>query len=85
MRWIFLLVAVIGFSLAFAAKTAGLLEIGLLLGFVGLFAAFFAFAAAKIAATARPDTVLLSDVGKLRAEAGKAAPPQPPSPGAGGT
>jgi hypothetical protein len=61
MRWIFLLLAIIGFSLAFAAKTAGLMGLGFLVGLVGLFGSFFGFAAARIASIARPDTVLLTD------------------------
>ena len=82
MRWIFLVLAVIGFSLAFSAKTAGLMEIGFLAGFAGLFGAFFGFAAARIASTSRPDTVLLTDVTKMRATAAKPVAAQPPAGGA---
>ena len=83
MRWIFLVLAIIGFSLAFAAKTSGLMEIGFLVGFVSLFAAFLGFAATRIASTSRPDTVMLSDVAKLRTGAAKPAVQQPPPAGSG--
>jgi hypothetical protein len=82
MRWIFLLLAVIGFSLAFATKSTGLMEIGFVVGFVSLFAAFLGFAAARIASTSRPDAIILSDVSKLRAGAAKPAAQQPPLTGA---
>jgi hypothetical protein len=84
MRWILLLIAFVGFSVAFAARTPGLMGVGLLLGFVGLFAALFAFAAARIAATARPDTALLSDkeLAALRArKRNPGSPTQSPTPG----
>lgn len=61
MRWILLVVAIFGFSLGFSAKTPGLMGIGLLVGFVGLFAALLSFAAARIAANSQPDSTLLSD------------------------
>jgi hypothetical protein len=61
MRWISLLAAVFGFAVAFASKTAGMMAFGLLLGFGCLFTALFAFAAARIASTARPDAALLTD------------------------
>ncbi len=84
MRWILLLLAVLGFGLGFSAKTPGLMGIGLLLGFGGLFAALFAFAAARIAATSQPAAVLLSDkdISALRASLRKpaVAPPTPQSP-----
>jgi hypothetical protein len=77
MRWIMLVAAFLGFSLAFAARTPGLMGIGLLVGFIGLFAALFGFAAARIAATAQPDSTLLSDKDliALRANLRKPAPP----------
>ncbi len=61
MRWIMLLAAVLGFGLAFSARTPGLLGLGLVIGFVCLFFALLGFAAARIAATARPDTAMLTD------------------------
>lgn len=82
MRWILLVVAVFGFGLTFAAKTPGLMGIGLLVGFIGLLGALFAFAAARIAATSRPDAVLLSDkdINTLRTSLRKPAPPKPGPP-----
>ncbi|MBS0556433.1 MAG: hypothetical protein JSR27_03350 [Proteobacteria bacterium] len=80
MRWIFLLLAVLGFALGFSAKAPGLMGAGLLLGFVFLIGAFFAFAAARVAETSRPDSTLLTDkdISALRASMRKPAPPSPP-------
>ena len=55
MRWVFLLGGMFGFAVAFSAKTPGALGIGLVVGFVGLFAALLGFAAARIAASAQSD------------------------------
>jgi hypothetical protein len=84
MRWVLLGVGVFGFGLAFSAKTAGLMGLGLVLGFGGLFVALFAFAAERIASTARPDSVLLTDkdINALRAsmrKPGQASGSVPPS------
>lgn len=83
MRWILLVVAVLGFSLTFAARTPGLMGIGLLVGFIGLLSALFGFAAARIASNSRPDAALLSDkdINVLRASLRKTAPPstKPPA------
>lgn len=81
MRWICLLLALLGFGLGFAARTPGLMGIGFVLGFVFLIAAFFAFAAARVAASSRPDAALLTDkdINMLRASMRKpGAPPAPP-------
>ncbi|HEX3894998.1 MAG TPA: hypothetical protein VHW73_02195 [Rudaea sp.] len=84
MRWILLVVSLAGFSYAYMAKTPELLWISLLAGFGGLLGAFFGFAAARVAATARPDAALLTDrdISTLRASvaANKKAPPRPPAP-----
>lgn len=61
MRWILLLAAVVGFAIAFQAKSQELLGIGLAVGFIGLFGAFFAMASARVAEAARPDSALLTD------------------------
>ncbi|MBS0571423.1 MAG: hypothetical protein JSS28_12490 [Proteobacteria bacterium] len=76
MRWIMLLLAVFGFALGFAARTPGLMGLGLIFGFVGLIGAFFAFAAARVAATTRPDSALLADkdLAALRASVRKSPP-----------
>lgn len=76
MRWILLVLAVLGFALGFSAKAPGLMGLGFVLGFVFLFAAFFAFASARVAANTRPDAALLTDkdIATLRASLHK---PQP--------
>ena len=83
MRWILLLVSLAGFSYAYMAKTPELLGLSLLAGFGGLLGAFFGFAAARVAATARPDAALLTDrdINALRASvaANRKAPSRPPS------
>jgi hypothetical protein len=61
MRWIYLLVAILGFALAYTAKSSGLLALGLIAGLGGLTAALVAIAAARIAERTRPDAALLSD------------------------
>ena len=59
------------------------MELGFVVGFVSLFASFFAFASARIASSARPDAVLLADkdMNVLRAGLRKpvAGQPSPPS------
>ena len=79
MRWILLLLAFGAFALAFSTKSAGVMGLGLVGGIALLIAALFAFAAAKIEGTARPDAVLLTDkdINALRASVRKAKPPQP--------
>jgi len=73
MRWLLLGIGVLGFGLTFSAKTPGLMALGLVLGFAGLLFALFAFAAERIASTARPDSVLLTDkdINALRASVRK--------------
>lgn len=61
MRWVLLVIATFGFGLGFSAKTPGVMGIGLLIGFVGLFASLLLFAAARIAANSQPDSALLTD------------------------
>lgn len=79
MRWILLVLALVGFGLAFSAKTPGLLGFGLLIGLGALLGALFGFAAARIASTARPDAVLLTDrdINILRTSMRKPAPTPP--------
>ena len=81
MRWILLLLAMGAFALAFSTKSAGVMGACLVVGFVALFAALFAFAAAKIEATSRPDVALLTDkdISALRASVRKPAPKAPDS------
>lgn len=77
MRWLWIAVAMFGFILAGAAKSPGVMALGLLLGFVGMFCAVLAFAAARIEAIARPDAMMLSPEELMqirkRAEAQRAA------------
>jgi hypothetical protein len=82
MRWILLLLALLGFALGFSSHSSGLMGLGFVLGFVFLVAAFFAFAAARVAENSRPDSTLLTDkdIATLRASMRKNVPPaQPPS------
>ena len=88
MRWLMLGLTILGFALAFIARTPGVLGIGLLLGFVGLFGLVFSIAADRVASSARPDTAMLSteDLAALRARreaaAKAAATPRAPAPAA---
>ena len=88
MRWLMLGLTILGFALAFIARTPGVLGIGLLLGFVGLFGLVFSIAADRVASSARPDTAMLSteDLAALRARreaaAKAAAAPRSPTPAA---
>ena len=61
MHWILLLVSALGFAGAVFASTQGLIAIGLLVGFLTLFAGFFMMISARIAERARPDATLLAD------------------------
>ena len=82
MRWIMLVAAVFGFGLAFAARTPGLMGLGLLIGFVCLFISLFGFAAARIAATSRPEIAMLTDkeITALQQSVRKPAPASQPLP-----
>jgi hypothetical protein len=82
MRWILSLVALGAFTLAFSTKSPGLMGVFLVIGVAALFAAVFAFAADKIAATSRPDSALLTDkdIAALRASMRKPTPPTPQAP-----
>lgn len=68
MRWIMLGLTILGFAMTFVARTPGVLAIGLLLGFVGLFGMVFSIASDRIASRARPETAMLSseDLAALR-------------------
>lgn len=83
MRWILLLLAFGAFAIAFSTKSPGVMGFTLIAGIGLLFAALFAFAAAKIGATSRPDSALLTDkdITALRASLRK-APPKAPEPSA---
>ena len=83
MRWILLLLALGAFAIAFSTKSPTVMGLSLVVGLGALFAALFAFAAAKIEATSRPDSALLTDkdITALRASMHKPAPKptEPPS------
>ena len=81
MRWILLLLALGAFALGFSTKAAGFMGFCLVVGFGALFAALFAFAAAKIDATSRPDSTLLADkdISALRASMRKPTTGRSPS------
>ncbi|HZP65197.1 MAG TPA: hypothetical protein VFB32_02720 [Rudaea sp.] len=84
MRWVLLLVSVFGFAIVFSTRSSALLTLGLLAGFGGLFGAIIGFASARIASTARPDSMLLSDkdIGTLQASIRKSSANPPRAPGA---
>lgn len=85
MRWLMLGFTILGFALAFIARSPGLLGLGLVLGFVGLFGMVFSMAADRVASSARPEASMLTgeDLAALRArrEAAKpaAVPPRAPA------
>ncbi|HZW50232.1 MAG TPA: hypothetical protein VFF05_00090 [Rudaea sp.] len=76
MRWVVLLLALLGFALGFSSRSPGLMGLGFVLGFVLLIAAFFTFAAARVEANSRPDSTLLTDkdIAMLRASMRKPPP-----------
>jgi hypothetical protein len=78
-----LALTVLGFTLTFLAKGAGLLALGLLFGFVGLFGLIFAIAAARVSASARPESLMAvpEDLAALRSRRA-AVRPMPAAPAA---
>lgn len=60
MRWIWTALATLGFAYAWFAQTPGLLALAIAVGFVSMFCAVFAFAAARIESQARPDAMIIS-------------------------
>ena len=80
MRWVVLLLALLGFALGFSSRSPGLMGLGFVLGFVCLIAAFFTFAAARVEANSRPDSTLLTDkdIATLRASMRKRPPTDTP-------
>lgn len=83
-RWIMFALTLIGFALAFAAKSPGVLALGLLLGGVSLFGFIFALAADRIAAGARPDASMATpeDLAALGRRTVQRLPGRAPMPGA---
>jgi hypothetical protein len=68
MRWVWITIGMLGFALAWAAKTPGWLGIGLILGFIGITMTVFAIAAMRIEERARPEAMMISadELGQLR-------------------
>lgn len=60
MRWLMPVLTVFGFALAFLAKGPGLLGLGIVLVFVGLFGTVLSVAAERVSASARPDSAMAS-------------------------
>jgi Tfp pilus assembly protein PilX len=83
MRWIMLVLAVLGFVLAFMTKSPGLLGIGLLLGLIGVIGFVFALAADRVSANARPEASMaaIEDLAALRKRTSPSPRPsaQPPA------
>ena len=61
MHWILLLISAVAFGAAFFAPSQGIIVVGLLVGFVCLFAGFFRMISERIAERSRPDATLLTD------------------------
>lgn len=60
MRVFWILLSLGGLTLAMLTYSPGLMALGLAITFIGMFCAVFAFAAARIEATSRPDSALLT-------------------------
>lgn len=67
MRWVLLLIAIVGFFGAFLARTPGILGLCLALGFIGALGTVFAVAQARIEGSARPETLNEVDMNALKA------------------
>jgi|SRR5690349_8683430 hypothetical protein len=76
MRWLLLILTVVGFTLTFMAKGLALLAVGLVLGFVGFFGFIIALAADRVSASTRPETAMLGaeDLAAMRARQTGARP-----------
>ena len=76
MRWLLLILTVVGFTLTFMAKGPALLAVGLVLGFIGFFGFIVALAADRVSASTRPETAMLGaeDLAAMRARQSGARP-----------
>lgn len=81
MRFLWLLLVFGGVALAIFTNNPLLLGLGLLVALISGFCAVFAFAAARIDSTARPDSALLTPevLVAVRARAAQQRGPQPPA------
>jgi hypothetical protein len=61
MRWGMLLLSVIGFTFVFSTRSPGVLALGLVFGFGGLFGAVLVMVNERIGASARSEATLLTD------------------------
>lgn len=59
-RWIMAAIAMAGFVLAFTTHSPGWLGVGLVLGFGGIVGVVLSMAAARVAASARPESTMAS-------------------------
>ncbi len=80
MRWVILLLSVIGFVLVFSTRSPAVLVLGLLLGFGGLFVGIVAILNERIGANSRPEAMLLTDkeVMDMRTKAQQSRNQKPP-------
>lgn len=61
MHWLLFGIAAVAFGAAFFAPAPGMIGVGMVIGFVCIFVAFFMMIGARIAERSRPDTTLLTD------------------------
>jgi hypothetical protein len=68
MRWIWLTLSIVGFAVAWMAKTPGLLAFGLIVGLIAITCAVFAIAADRIQDGSRPESMMMApgDMDQLR-------------------
>ncbi len=68
MRWVLLLLSLIGFFVAFTTHSPGVLGFGLLVGIGGAFGFVLALAASRISANAQPEATMIAspEVSALR-------------------
>ncbi|MEO8671478.1 MAG: hypothetical protein ABI411_09205 [Tahibacter sp.] len=71
MRWFWLGMTVFGLALAFMTRSPGLMGLGLLAGFVGMFCTIFTVAGERIQERARSDSAMLTPeiLAQMRAKA----------------
>lgn len=81
-RWILLMVGLIGVALVFTGDSGGMVALGLLLTLVGLVGFVLSLAAARVAAASRPDAAMASpDELVALSRRARGAPPRSPAGG----